>query len=363
MSLNLFLFLLLLLLLLCTDLSRKVRNDELIFRDPGSSSKHGLRSVTESSNDSVRQELTKSPSFGPQNSINPSLRHLITRMLTKNPLNRPSLQWVKEHDWITAEGTEPMPVYVDHAALHEEEESSDYSGEDEDDETINCHAFDENLDAGTAAGASTDANADANANDDFGLGASIVQIEDISSNSDNSSSNSDSDSDSDDGEIVDFFDDDAAAADMLTTVGGDTTTTGTGASIVVQKKRASVGKSRRKSFSGVTTIECSSNDERKRWIDQLQNTLLASTAPDNDAPHVSHLEQGTPVYQEDRIYVDSGKFFTHHSILSYYFFDMSTILYLRDLTTSLYQSLSLYTNTLFFYYSKQRWRTERVWYF
>ena len=42
----------------------------------------------------------------------PHLRNLITKILTKNPKRRPTLRSLMSHEWITAEGCEPMSPTV-----------------------------------------------------------------------------------------------------------------------------------------------------------------------------------------------------------------------------------------------------------
>ena len=46
--------------------------------------------------------------FPKQITLDPHLRNLITKILTKNPKRRPTLRSLMSHEWITAEGCEPM---------------------------------------------------------------------------------------------------------------------------------------------------------------------------------------------------------------------------------------------------------------
>ncbi len=64
------------------ELARKVKNDELIFPE--------------------------SAHRGPDK-LNPHLMHLIKNMLSKDPALRPRLESIMEHEWVTKEGSEPMP--------------------------------------------------------------------------------------------------------------------------------------------------------------------------------------------------------------------------------------------------------------
>lgn len=57
--------------------------------------------------------------FPKQPIISPALRDLITKMLHKDPTNRISLQEIKEHPWVTAGGTCPLPSEADNCQLVE----------------------------------------------------------------------------------------------------------------------------------------------------------------------------------------------------------------------------------------------------
>ena len=68
------------------ELARKVKNDELIFPE--------------------------STNVAPYK-VSPHLKQLIREMLTKDPRSRPSLSTVMAHEWVTNEGSEPLPpLYV-----------------------------------------------------------------------------------------------------------------------------------------------------------------------------------------------------------------------------------------------------------
>jgi hypothetical protein len=42
--------------------------------------------------------------------VNSRLRHLLTRMLAKDPADRISLREIRDHDWVTVEGTDMLPI-------------------------------------------------------------------------------------------------------------------------------------------------------------------------------------------------------------------------------------------------------------
>ena len=64
------------------DLARKVKNDELVFPE--------------------------STNIAPYK-LSPHLKQLIREMLTKEPTARPTLVSVMAHEWVTKEGSEPLP--------------------------------------------------------------------------------------------------------------------------------------------------------------------------------------------------------------------------------------------------------------
>jgi serine/threonine protein kinase len=278
------------------ELSRKVRNDELRFpkeiisRSSPSPSTAGTTTITDAASassstlrtasrrDSFNIAALSSPPSSPTMkgvtvTIDPGLRHLIFRMLTKDPEKRPSLQWVKEHDWITHEGTEPMPEYVDIHALHQsdddDENGSGYSGTDEEDEDLNnqkkgddssVHAFgDDEL-------------------DQFADSVVVVSGEE-EENQSSSSSSDNSDSDSDDEEVVDLFADDDGGGDVmalgslgsqgsLVSSSSSSDAAATSGPVITKfqagKRPTSVGgrKKRRKSFSG--NVDIVKGDEKTR---------------------------------------------------------------------------------------------------
>ena len=167
-------------------------------------------------------------------------------MLTKDPTKRPSLQWVKDHDWITNEGTEPMPEYIDHNVFHQSGES-DYSGEDEEDEcvaSIRCITGDVD-------------------SIDLGLGLDSVIV------SESGSSSEEDDSD-------------------------DANNNKKSSKQVMNQKRKS---NRQKSFSGNIQITTLTASDLQPLISTISSNTLVTDFN-------SHLEQGTPIYQEDRIYID-----------------------------------------------------------
>ena len=72
--------------------------------------------------------------------LNPHLMHLIKQMLEKNPEMRPCLGDVMIHEWVTAEGSEPLPPLFDGGAPRRN--SLD---EDQDDEVVELIDIDDSL--------------------------------------------------------------------------------------------------------------------------------------------------------------------------------------------------------------------------
>lgn len=220
------------------ELNRKVRNDELTFP----------KNI--------------------HNRIDPHLRHLIQRMLEKDPLKRPSIDWVKQHDWITNEGIEPMPEYLDHAELHQSSE--------EEDNSINNKGVEEDDDGAIIEVVNVVGD------DDLEFATQIVSDSDYSS----TSSSSDEDEDGDDAEAVaPLF---TSSKEQMKQKTSLSSTTGKG------------GKKRRKSFTGNTTIAKTTKEERLQYM-----TNVIQTVHNDSICFGSHLEQGMPSYQEDRVYIDT----------------------------------------------------------
>ena len=71
------------------ELAKKVKDDEVIFPE---SCNHG------------------------ENKLNPHLMHLIKQMLEKDASKRPGLGDVMQHEWVTAEGSEPLPPLYEYGA-------------------------------------------------------------------------------------------------------------------------------------------------------------------------------------------------------------------------------------------------------
>ena len=84
------------------DLAKKVKDDEVVFPEP----------------DSSNGDDNNKPS--PQ--LNPHLVHLIKHMLEKDASKRPGLGDVMQHEWVTAEGSEPLPPLYGYGAPRFEEE-------------------------------------------------------------------------------------------------------------------------------------------------------------------------------------------------------------------------------------------------
>ena len=76
------------------ELSRKVRDDELVFPED----------------------------WG--NKIDPSLKNLLVRLLTKEYQIRMTLEQTKEHEWVTDEGADPLHQYPEFLSQEEEQEAS-----------------------------------------------------------------------------------------------------------------------------------------------------------------------------------------------------------------------------------------------
>jgi len=91
------------------ELARKVKYDEVSFPE---SCDHG------------------------ENKLNPHLRHFIKQMLNKNPEKRPVLGDVMVHEWVTAEGSEPLPPLYNYGEKNEQknDEGNDLEGIGEEDE-------------------------------------------------------------------------------------------------------------------------------------------------------------------------------------------------------------------------------------
>ena len=83
------------------ELSRKVRDDELVFPE----------------------------SWG--NKIDPSLKNLLVRLLTKDYGERPTLDETKDHEWVTDEGADPLRQYPEYLVVDDQDEDKlgDFVGE------------------------------------------------------------------------------------------------------------------------------------------------------------------------------------------------------------------------------------------
>ncbi|XP_049879697.1 calcium/calmodulin-dependent protein kinase kinase 2 [Pectinophora gossypiella] len=72
-----------------------------------------------SGTDLQRRVLTEPLTFPARPQLSRQLKHLLTRMLEKDPVARATMQEIKEHEWITAGGREPLPSEQENCRLVE----------------------------------------------------------------------------------------------------------------------------------------------------------------------------------------------------------------------------------------------------
>ncbi|KAM3957896.1 calcium/calmodulin-dependent protein kinase kinase 2 [Aphomia sociella] len=75
--------------------------------------------VGPTANELQRRVLEEPLTYPQRPQLSPSLKHLFSRMLDKNPATRATMQEIKENDWLTADGKEPLPSEQENCRLVE----------------------------------------------------------------------------------------------------------------------------------------------------------------------------------------------------------------------------------------------------
>ncbi|KAG7303280.1 hypothetical protein JYU34_011756, partial [Plutella xylostella] len=72
-----------------------------------------------SSSAELQRRIQTEPLAFPPRPLSPQLKHLFTRLLDKDPVSRITLQEVKEHEWVTRGGLDPLPSEQENCRLVE----------------------------------------------------------------------------------------------------------------------------------------------------------------------------------------------------------------------------------------------------
>ncbi|XP_047538401.1 calcium/calmodulin-dependent protein kinase kinase 1 [Vanessa atalanta] len=75
--------------------------------------------VAATATDLQKRVLTEPLAFPPRQQLSRPLKKLLTRMLDKDPVTRATMQEIKEHEWVTSSGQDPLPSEQENCRLVE----------------------------------------------------------------------------------------------------------------------------------------------------------------------------------------------------------------------------------------------------